>query len=155
MLAELESMAAWTTIVGWWAKVRSRKKALCIQTRTLTSGLKPWDGFCSQATGRNCAKKTDAMIREVVAIQEPNGYLNTYYVGDRKPERMDPTQEEGHELYNIGHMIQGAIAYYRATGDPTLLMPEANLSMVSLIPNYGPGGTRSRSFLDIRRLRWP
>src|SRR5271168_383697 len=30
----------------------------------------------------------DKMIAEVVAIQEPNGYLNTYYQDDRKPLRM-------------------------------------------------------------------
>ena len=86
---------------------------------------------------RSTVEKT---IREVVAIQEPSGYLNTYYVGDRKSERMlYPTQERGHELYNIGHMLQGAIAYYRATGDPTLL--DAGMRFVDdfLIPNYGPG----------------
>src|SRR5882724_8134910 len=27
-------------------------------------------------------KTTDSMIREVVAVQEPSGYLNTYYVAD-------------------------------------------------------------------------
>ncbi len=58
------------------------------------------------------------MIGDIVAVQEPSGYLNTYYVGDRKSERMLPkTQTTGHELYCIGHMLQGAIAYYRATGD--------------------------------------
>ena len=31
------------------------------------------------------------------------------------------TQTTGHELYCIGHMLQGAIAYYRATGDRKLL----------------------------------
>jgi len=80
------------------------------------------------------------MIRVVVAIQEPSGYLNTYYVEDRKPERMlYPTQERGHELYNIGHMLQGAIAYYRATGDPTLLNAGMRFVDDFLIPNYGPG----------------
>ena len=55
-------------------------------------------------------------INEVVAAQERSGYLNTYYVDDRKSLRMLPeTQTTGHELYNIGHMLQGAIAYYRAT----------------------------------------
>jgi uncharacterized protein len=85
-------------------------------------------------------KTTDAMIRDVVAIQEPSGYLNTYYNGDRKPLRMQyDTQTTGHELYCIGHMLQGAIAYYRATGDPTLL--DAGVRFVDnfLIPNYGPG----------------
>jgi len=83
---------------------------------------------------------TESMIREVVAVQEPSGYLNTYYVGDRVSERMLPkSQEVGHELYNLGHMLQGAIAYYRATGDATLL--DAGVKFVDnfLIPNYGPG----------------
>jgi DUF1680 family protein len=83
---------------------------------------------------------TSSMIKEVVAVQEPNGYLNTYYAADRASQRMQPhTQEVGHELYNLGHMIQGAIAYYRATGDATLL--EAGAKMVDgfLLPNFGPG----------------
>ena len=58
---------------------------------------------------------------------------------DRKSLRMLPqTQTTGHELYNIGHMLQGAIAYYRATGDRKLL--DAGIRFVDdfLIPNYGP-----------------
>jgi uncharacterized protein len=83
---------------------------------------------------------TSSMIREVVAVQEPSGYLNTYYVGDRASQRMLPhTQEVGHELYCVGHMLQGAIAYYRATGDTTLLDAGAKFVDNFLIPNYGPG----------------
>ena len=81
-----------------------------------------------------------SMTEVIVAAQEPGGYLNTYYVGDRKPERMlNDTQRTGHELYNIGHLLQGSVAYYRATGDATLL--EAGLRFVDdfLIPAYGPG----------------
>ena len=78
-------------------------------------------------------------IDEVVAVQEPGGYLNTYYLEDRAQLRMSPqTQSTGHELYNIGHMLQGAIAYYRATGDRKLL--DAGIRFVDefLLPNYGP-----------------
>ncbi|MGO9324889.1 MAG: glycoside hydrolase family 127 protein [Terracidiphilus sp.] len=85
----------------------------------------------------------DAMIRDVIAVQEPSGYLNTYFVEDRKPLRMQyPTQTTGHELYNIGHMLQGAIAYYRATGDRAFL--DAGIRFVDnfLIPNYGPGANQ-------------
>src|SRR5437660_7379449 len=85
-------------------------------------------------------RKTDSMIREVVAIQEPSGYLNTYYQGDRVALRMSQhDQEVGHEMYCLGHMIQGAIAYYRATGDTTLM--DAGQRMVDnfVLPNYGPG----------------
>jgi uncharacterized protein len=83
---------------------------------------------------------TSNIIREVVAVQEPSGYLNTYYVADRASQRMLPhTQEVGHELYCIGHMLQAAIAYYRATGDSTLLDACAKFIDNFLIPNYGPG----------------
>ena len=83
---------------------------------------------------------TDAMIRDIVASQEPTGYLNTYYVEERKSLRMlYPTQTTGHELYCIGHLLQGAIAYYRATGDRTLLDAGARFVDQFLLPNYGPG----------------
>jgi DUF1680 family protein len=97
-------------------------------------------GFVLQSGDRPELRATaDKMIDEVLAVQEPNGYLNTYYQDDRKSLRMLPlTQTTGHELYNIGHMLQGAIAYYRATGDQRLL--DAGIRFVDdfLIPNYGP-----------------
>jgi DUF1680 family protein len=79
------------------------------------------------------------IIKEIVAVQEPSGYLNTYYVQDRVKDRMTPdAQRWGHELYNLGHMIQGAIAYYRATGERSLL--EASMRFVDdyLLPSFGP-----------------
>jgi hypothetical protein len=88
-------------------------------------------------------KTTDGMILEVVAVQEPSGYLNTYYVEDKVSQRMLPrSQEVGHELYNLGHMLQGAIAYYRATGDPTLMNAGAKFVDGFLIPGYGPGSDK-------------
>ncbi len=79
-------------------------------------------------------------IATVVAAQEPSGYLNTFYVDDRRSQRMLPhSQEVGHELYCIGHLLQGAIAMYRATGDPTLLNAGVRFVDDFLIPNYGPG----------------
>jgi hypothetical protein len=97
-------------------------------------------GFVLQSGDRPALRASAAkLIDEVVAVQEPSGYLNTYYQDDRKSLRMTPqTQTTGHELYNIGHMLQGAIAYYRATGDRRLL--DAGIRFVNdfLIPNYGP-----------------
>ena len=90
---------------------------------------------------------TDKIIKEVVAVQEPSGYLNTYYVGERAKDRMEPeVQRWGHELYNLGHMIQGAIAYYRATGDRTLF--DAGMHFVDgyLLPNFGPGPDKKPIF---------
>lgn len=97
-------------------------------------------GFVLQSGDRpELRQMAEKLIDEVVAVQEPNGYLNTYYQEDRKSLRMLPqTQTTGHELYNIGHMLQGAIAYYRATGDRKLL--DAGIRFVDdfLLPNYGP-----------------
>ena len=62
----------------------------------------------------------DRLIGEVVAAQEPSGYLNTYYVGDRGALRFTEMQRS-HELYCLGHLIQAGIAYYRATGNRKLL----------------------------------
>src|ERR1700676_5283214 len=98
-------------------------------------------GFALQSGDRlELHAMADKVIKEVVAVQEPSGYLNTYYVGEHAKQRMTPeVQRWGHELYNIGHMIQGAIAYYRATGDRTLL--DAGIHFVDgyLLPNFGPG----------------
>ena len=83
---------------------------------------------------------TDEMIRQVVAAQEPGGYLNTYFVESKRGDRMLPkTQTGGHELYCIGHLLQGGIAYYRATGDPALLNAGMRFLDDFLLPGYGPG----------------
>jgi uncharacterized protein len=97
-------------------------------------------GFVLQSGDRpELRASAEKAIDEVVAVQESDGYLNTYYQDDRKSLRMLPqTQTTGHELYNIGHMLQGALAYYRATGDRKLL--DAGIRFVDdfLLPNYGP-----------------
>src|SRR6266581_514896 len=96
-------------------------------------------GFALQSGDRPELRATvEKLIGDVVSAQEPGGYLNTYYVNDHASQRMLPqTQTTGHELYNMGHMLQGAIAYYRATGDRKML--DAGIRFVNefLIPNYG------------------
>jgi DUF1680 family protein len=96
--------------------------------------------FTLQSGDRPELRKTaEDIIDLVVSVQKPNGYLNTYFVGDRAALSMTPeTQQSGHELYCLGHMLQGAIAYYRATGDRKWL--DAGIRMVNdfLLPSYGP-----------------
>jgi DUF1680 family protein len=64
-------------------------------------------------------KTVDGLIDEIVAVQEPSGYLGTKFTGPELKNRL--TTWTGHETYNLGHMLQGAAAYYRATGDRKLL----------------------------------
>lgn len=97
-------------------------------------------GFALQSGDRPELRSiAEKVIGDVVAAQQSDGYLNTYYVGDRAAMRMLPqTQTTGHELYCMGHFLQGAIAYYRATGETRML--DAGIRFVDdfLIPGYGP-----------------
>lgn len=102
-------------------------------------------GFVLQS-GANADLRASAerMISAIAAAQESNGYLNTYFVGAHRSERMQQhTQEVGHELYCIGHLLQAAIAYYGATGDPALLNVGIRFVDNFLLPNYGPGANQT------------
>jgi len=89
----------------------------------------------------------DNIAKDMIAAQQPDGYLNTYYIGEHASQRMDPqVQQWGHELYNMGHFLQGATAYYRATGDRALL--DAGIRFVNefLLPNFGAGADKKPLF---------
>ena len=76
------------------------------------------------------------LIDEVRAAQEPSGYLNTNYAGDKVSLRFTEMQRS-HELYCLGHLLQAGIAYYRATGDRKLL--DTGIRFVDyLVANFGP-----------------
>ena len=105
-------------------------------------------GFALQSGERPELRATvDKITKDVVAAQQPDGYLNTYYVGDHAAQRMEPrAQQWGHELYNMGHFLQGAIAYYRATGDRTLLDAGTRFVNDFLLTNFGPGADKKPLF---------
>jgi len=59
------------------------------------------------------------VIADVSAAQDEDGYLNTRYTFERKKERW--TNWRSHELFVAGHLMQAAIAYYRATDEKSFL----------------------------------
>ncbi|QHW32809.1 glycoside hydrolase family 127 protein [Paenibacillus rhizovicinus] len=61
----------------------------------------------------------DRIIGLIEAAQEPDGYLCAYFTIEA-PERKW-TDMEKHEMYNGGHLIEAAVAYYQATGKRRLL----------------------------------
>ena len=98
-------------------------------------------GFALQS-GDNPALRSlvETTGKDVIAAQQADGYLNTYYVGEHASQRMEPrTQQWGHELYNMGHFLQGATAYYRATGDRALLDTGIRFVNDFLLSSFGPG----------------
>ncbi len=73
-------------------------------------------------------KYIDSVLTIVKTAQEPDGYLYTArtmnpkhpheWAGDKRWEK---EEDLSHELYNLGHMIEGAIAHYQATGKTNFL----------------------------------
>jgi len=93
----------------------------------------------------------DGLIAKIGAAQEPDGYLYTARTIDPEhphkwagPERWVDEEILSHELYDLGHLYEAAVAYYQATGKRSLLdiaLKTANL----LCDTFGPG----------KRTIWP
>lgn len=62
----------------------------------------------------------DEAIDDICAAQQPDGYLNTYYIINGL-ERRFTNLKDHHELYCLGHMIEAAVVYFQATGKRKLL----------------------------------
>ena len=70
----------------------------------------------------------DSVLVIVAAAQEPDGYLYTARTMNPKhphewsgPERWSKVEVLSHEFYNLGHMVEGAVAHYQATGKRNFL----------------------------------
>lgn len=65
-------------------------------------------------------RTADEAIETVCAAQLENGYLDTYYILNGMDRHFTDLKDH-HELYCMGHLIEGAIAYYEGTGKTRLL----------------------------------
>ncbi len=70
----------------------------------------------------------DSVLVIVAAAQEPDGYLYTSRTMNPKHphewagiKRWETVEDLSHEFYNLGHMVEGAIAHYQATGKTNFL----------------------------------
>ena len=70
----------------------------------------------------------DSVLDIIAKAQEPDGYLYTSRTMNPKhphkwsgASRWEKEEELSHELYNLGHMLEGAIAHYQATGSRKFL----------------------------------
>ncbi len=86
--------------------------------------------------------KIDAIVDDLAKAQSPDGYLNSWYNG-REPEKRWTNLRDYHELYNAGHLIEGAVAYFRATGKRKLIdVMERYVDHVAATFGTGPGQKR-------------
>jgi uncharacterized protein len=86
--------------------------------------------------------KIEAIVDDLERVQSPDGYLNCWYNG-REPEKRWTNLRDNHELYCAGHMLEGAIAYYRATGRRRFLnVMERYVDHIASVFGRGPGQKR-------------
>ncbi len=97
----------------------------------------------------------DEIIDIIASAQDKDGYLYEVHILPEQKENnhrkggSGPTRysfvDHSHELYNMGHMYEGAIAYYKATGKRKWLdVAEKNAQHVNKVffegdPNYNGG----------------
>ena len=112
-----------------------------------------WDsdiGKWIEAASYALRHRRDAVIEEQVegivdrmqAAQLPDGYLNFWYQGRELDLRWTNLRDR-HELYNCGHLLEGAIAYFQATGRRRMLdVLERYLDHIRANFGTGPGQKR-------------
>ncbi|HWA73556.1 MAG TPA: beta-L-arabinofuranosidase domain-containing protein [Polyangiaceae bacterium] len=86
----------------------------------------------------------DETVELLEKAQAPDGYLNTYFT-IKEPGRRWSNLWECHELYCAGHLLEGALAYYQATGKRRFL--DVMNRYVDLIDQtFGPGPGQIRGY---------
>ena len=98
----------------------------------------------SDTVDKKLEKYLDDLIEKIGEAQEEDGYLYTARtIND--PDYKYPGKEarwshlaHGHELYNVGHMYEAAVAYYQATGKRDFLdIAIKNADLICKV--FGPG----------------
>lgn len=81
-----------------------------------------------EAVGYSLANHPDSQLEQladgaidiVCQAQLDNGYLDTYYIVNGMDKSFTNLKDH-HELYCLGHLIEGAVAYWQGTGKDALL----------------------------------
>ncbi|MGP4114760.1 glycoside hydrolase family 127 protein [Streptomyces sp. 4N509B] len=88
---------------------------------------------------RACEDFYEESVALIEAAQAPDGYLGTYFQG---PDAQKAPWEDlswGHELYNLGHLTQAAVAAARQLGDERLLRVARRFADLA-VERYGEDG---------------
>lgn len=94
---------------GWWFQ---------------DSDLWKWIEGAAYSLATHPDAQLEQTLDEVIALagkaQQPDGYLDTYYIIGGLDKRFTNLQDH-HEMYVAGHMFEAAVAHYEATGKRSLL----------------------------------
>lgn len=127
----------------------------CIENFRIAAGLAEggFQGFCFQdsdlwkwleGVGYALSVKrdealeaqADSAIDLAAMAQQPDGYLDTYYIIKGLDQRFTNLKDH-HEMYVAGHMFEAACAYYQATGKRKVLDVACRFADC-LCENFGP-----------------
>ena len=105
-----------------------------------------------EAVGYSLTRHPDPVLEEtadkaidiVCAAQLENGYLDTYYILNGMEEAFTNLRDH-HELYCLGHLIEGAIAYHQATGKDKLLRAAMRFADYCC-SRFGPGENQCKGY---------
>ncbi len=96
--------------------------------------------------------RIETITDDLEKAQAPDGYLNCWYL-QREPDKRWTNLRDNHELYNLGHLLEGGIAYFLATGRRRLLdILERYVEHVR--QTFGPNPARSAAIAATRRSSW-
>ena len=112
------------------------------------SDVGKWIEAASYALSHRRDATIEAEIDEITEwlakAQLPDGYLNCWYIG-REIDKRWTNLRDNHELYCAGHMLEGAIAYFRATGRRRLLdIMEKYVDHIATV--FGPGADQKHGY---------
>jgi len=112
------------------------------------SDVGKWIEAASYALSHRRDATIEAEIDEITEwlakAQLPDGYLNCWYIG-REVDKRWTNLRDNHELYCAGHMLEGAIAYFRATGRRRLLdIMEKYVDHIATV--FGPGPDQKHGY---------
>jgi hypothetical protein len=89
-------------------------------------------------------KRADEVIDLIGEAQQEDGYLNTYFIV-KEPEMKWKNLAECHELYCAGHLIEAAVAYYKATGKEKFLnIMQKNADLIE--SKFGPEADKLKGY---------
>ncbi|MDB5614232.1 MAG: glycoside hydrolase family protein [Devosia sp.] len=88
--------------------------------------------------------RADAIIDMYERLQEPDGYLGSFFIRIWPEERWTNLRDF-HELYCAGHMIEAAVAYFQATGKRKFLDIMCRYADL-IIEKFGRGPGQMRGY---------
>lgn len=145
-VATLDHCEAWMERLGWLANFDR------VADGTIGLGRTGWVFADSEAYkllealawehGRTGDPALDERIRRLTArigrAQDPDGYLSTAFGHPGQPPRYSDL-EMGHELYNVGHLLQAAVARLR-TSEPDDLVEIARRAADHVCERFADAG---------------